>query len=167
MEEKEKKLKTLKAKANLRRTPLAKIADQLTAFFGSAQFLLLNITIFFAWIAINSQVIPGMQVFDPFPYVLLITLVSLEAIFLSIFVLISQNRQTQIEDRREEVELLIALKMEEQNTKILKMLKEIQEKLKIVSSHDKDLHKLSQKVNAETIVNQVDKEIVEEHMVRL
>src|SRR5437879_765041 len=68
------------------------IADRITALSGTMTFLLLNAGVFLAWIVVNT-LFPTALHFDPFPFPFLTMAVSLEAIFLSIFVLVSQNRQ--------------------------------------------------------------------------
>ena len=67
---------------------------------------------FFVWIVINVGLVPGMKAFDPFPFGLLTMVVSLEAIFLSLFVLISQNRQTEREKVRNDIEYEVNIKAE-------------------------------------------------------
>ena len=79
-----------------------RLADSITAFAGSMGFVYLHGLWFAFWIAANAGLLlPFIQPFDPFPYGLLTMLVSLEAIFLSTFILISQNRQALIETYRE------------------------------------------------------------------
>ncbi len=92
-------------------SPLQKIADWIAWFSGSMQFLMLNGLIFIIWISIN--VFPlGILQFDPFPFGLLTMIVSLEAIFLSCFVLISQNRQSEKDHIRSDVEYEVNIKAE-------------------------------------------------------
>ena len=91
-------------------TPLLRIADWIAWFSGSMQFLLLNGAWFVIWISINT--IPGLPQFDPFPFGLLTMIVSLEAIFLSCFVLISQNRQAQKDKVRADIEYDVNIKAE-------------------------------------------------------
>jgi uncharacterized membrane protein len=75
-------------------------ADAMTAFSGSMIFIYLHVVWFGAWLLCNEGVFGKSLVFDPFPFGLLTLIVSLEAIFLSTFVLISQNRQQARADRR-------------------------------------------------------------------
>jgi len=89
---------------------LQRIADWIAWFSGSMQFLILNALIFIVWIGLN--VIPGSTQFDPFPFGLLTMIVSLEAIFLSCFVLISQNRQSEKDHIRSDVEYEVNIKAE-------------------------------------------------------
>jgi CRP/FNR family transcriptional regulator, cyclic AMP receptor protein len=74
-------------------TTVQRIADKAADFSGRISFLLVHIVWFAAWIAVNLELVPGVHPFDPFPFGLLTMVVSLEAIFLSCMVLISQNRQ--------------------------------------------------------------------------
>jgi uncharacterized membrane protein len=89
-----------KAKVDLERSAAEKVADFLTAHFGTVTFLTLNIVWFAFWIPANMGWIPGVPVFDPYPFSFLTTSVSLEAIFLAVIVLISQNREAHITGRR-------------------------------------------------------------------
>jgi uncharacterized membrane protein len=93
-------------------TTVQKIADWIANFSGSLPFLTLNALLFLVWIVLNMNVIPGVAAFDPFPFGLLTMWVSLEAIFLSIFVLISQNRQAEKDRVRADIEYDVNLKAE-------------------------------------------------------
>lgn len=88
-----------------------KVADWIAWFSGSMAFLLLNAVWFIGWIAINTLPL-GLSHFDPFPFGLLTMIVSLEAIFLSCFVLISQNRQAEKDHVRSDVEYEVNIKAE-------------------------------------------------------
>ena len=92
-------------------TPLLRIADWIAWFSGSMQFLLLNGAWFLIWISLNTLPLP-VHAFDPFPFGLLTMIVSLEAIFLSCFVLISQNRQAQKDKVRADIEYDVNIKAE-------------------------------------------------------
>jgi CRP/FNR family transcriptional regulator, cyclic AMP receptor protein len=90
---------------------LQRIADWISWFSGSMSFLFLNAIWFVAWIAINTLPL-GLTQFDPFPFGLLTMIVSLEAIFLSCFVLISQNRQAEKDRVRSDIEYEVNIKAE-------------------------------------------------------
>jgi uncharacterized membrane protein len=94
-------------------------------------FAYVHIVWFVVWILLNTGWF-GLRAFDPFPYGLLTMIVSLEAIFLSTFVLISQNRQAQESERRADLDLHIGLLTEHELTRVLQMLDVIQAKLGIV-----------------------------------
>ena len=83
---------------------MQKSADWIAEFSGSIAFFLINAGFFFVWIIVNTGFVPGVNPFDPFPFGLLTMSVSLEAIFLSIFVLISQNRQAAKDRVRSDIE---------------------------------------------------------------
>ncbi|HRH23858.1 MAG TPA: DUF1003 domain-containing protein [Candidatus Magasanikbacteria bacterium] len=130
-------------------------ADFLTHSFGTVSFLTLNAILFLGWILINSGLIPHVPVFDPYPYGLLTTAVSLEAIFLSVIVLISQNRASEIDELREELDLHINIKAENEITKILNMLDAIQGHLGISSEEDAELKTMKHRTNINRIRNEL------------
>jgi len=90
---------------------LQRIADWISWFSGSMWFLLINAVWFAVWIAVNTMPL-GVPQFDPFPFGLLTMIVSLEAIFLSCFVLISQNRQAEKDRVRSDIEYEVNIKAE-------------------------------------------------------
>ena len=122
--------------------------------------MLLNTYLFFVWITLNIRLIPGLIPFDPFPFGLLTMLVSLEAIFLSIFVLISQNRSAYISTIRDEVHLQINMQSEREVTKILQILGEMRKKLGI-TTEDPELHQMLEHTDAgyieQRIVEQLER----------
>jgi uncharacterized membrane protein len=97
-----------------RRTKVEKAADWIAAFSGSIAFLMIHIVVFAVWILLNVDWLPGWKppMFDPFPFGLLTMVVSLEAIILSVFVLLSQNRQASKERIRGDIEYEVNLKAE-------------------------------------------------------
>ncbi len=113
------------------RTLSDRISDHITDFSGSMAFLLIHAVWFGLWVILNVRAIhiPGISEFDPFPFGLLTMIVSLEAIFLSTFVLISQNRMTQQSEQRAELDLHINLLAEQKATKVLEMLDKIAQHL--------------------------------------
>ncbi len=95
-----------------KRTAIAKAADWIADFSGSIPFLMLHVIGFTAWIVVNLGAVPGLAPFDPYPFGLLTMAVSLEAIVLSVFVLLSQNRQIAKERLRSDIEYDVNLKAE-------------------------------------------------------
>ncbi|OGI97047.1 hypothetical protein A3I84_01890 [Candidatus Nomurabacteria bacterium RIFCSPLOWO2_02_FULL_36_8] len=132
----------------------------MTSSFGSNTFLLFNIFLFVAWILINTNQIKIIPPFDPFPFNLLTTFVSLEAIFLAIFVLISQNRSSKVDDLREETHLQLNLISEKEITKLMKMTALLLEKEGIDLSQDPELKKMIRPVSEEEIEKRLEKEIL-------
>lgn len=95
------------------RTTVARAADWIAEFSGSISFLMIHVVIFAAWILMNvGRGVPGVPMFDPFPFGLLTMSVSLEAIILSVFVLLSQNRQVAKDRVRGDIEYDVNLKAE-------------------------------------------------------
>lgn len=139
--------RSLEAKSLRSRPLLTQIADDLTAVCGSTAFLLLNIFGFAGWILVNTGQIPGIEPFDPFPFGLLTMIVSLEAILLAIFILVSQNRSAHINTLRDEVGMRINLIAEEEITKILKVLAEIRHQVGI-KEDDPELEKMIERIDA-------------------
>jgi len=94
------------------RSHVQKIADWIAEFSGSIPFLVIHIVVFALWLIINTLPIPGIKPFDPYPFGFLTLAVSLEAIFLSVFVLLSQNRIAATERVRADIEYDVNLKAE-------------------------------------------------------
>jgi len=151
---------SMKAKADSKRTFIEKFADFMTKIFGNVQFLILNLAIFFVWILINTNQIKGIPQFDPFPFILLTTIVSLETIFLSIFVLMSQNRNSKLDELREEINLKINIISERENTKLMEMMVLLLNKNSIDLSKDSELKKLLKPISEEEIEKKIEKEIL-------
>lgn len=140
---------------NFEKTPIDTVADFFTNFFGSLWFLIANAVFFIGWIALNTPEF-GFVPFDPYPYGLLTMAVSLEAIFLSILVLMSQNRQSRISEVRQRVNFEVDVLAEAEVTKVLKMLAEIQEHLGI-QKKDPELNRMEKKLDLEKIQIEVEK----------
>lgn len=153
-------LLSIKAKADSNRTMTERLADWMTAYFGSMKFLLLNFFLFTFWIIINTNQVKYISAFDPYPFNLLTNIVSLEAIFLAIFVLISQNRSSKVDDIREEINLQIDLIEEKEITKIMKMLAILLERQGVDISLDSELRKLVKPISEEEIKRKLEKEIL-------
>jgi uncharacterized membrane protein len=153
-------LRSIKAKTDAKRTTVEKLADAMTSSFGSVTFLVLNVILFLAWILINTNKIKGLSPFDPFPFNLLTNIVSLEAIILAIFVLISQNRSIKVDDLREEIHLQVNLISEKEITKIMKMMALMLERQGVDLSQDPELKKMLKPVSEEEIEKRLEKEIL-------
>jgi uncharacterized membrane protein len=150
------KITDLRRKADKKRGLQGKVADFITDFSGSMAFVYIHVAWFGFWILANSGWL-GVPKFDPFPYGLLTLVVSLEAIFLSAFVLISQNRLSDEADQRANLDLQIGLLTEHEMTKVLRMLDEIREHLGISGSDDQDLQELEQEVHPEDVLAEIER----------
>jgi len=139
------------AKAERTRSDL--IAEAIANFCGSMTFVWVHVVFFGVWIIFN--LLPGIRHIDPFPFTFLTLVVSLEAIFLSTFILISQNHDTKISERRNHLDLQINLLSEQENTRMIEMLQAIAEKVGADVKPDPHLQALSEKTEPERLVQQI------------
>jgi uncharacterized membrane protein len=140
------------AKAN--RDLTDRMADIIARFCGSFTFVWVHLIWFGAWVIVND--LPGVPHFDPFPFTFLTLVVSLEAIFLSAFILISQNHETRLGERRNQLDLQINLLTEQENTKMLKLLERIAHKVGASAEDDPTVHVLEQSTRPEKLVEQIE-----------
>ena len=126
----------MQKRERLARSIQDRVADAITGFSGSMAFVYLHSIWFGVWILLNVGIlrIPYLTQFDPYPFGLLTLIVSLEAIFLSTFVLISQNRLAGVSEKRAELDLQIDLLAEQKTAKILQMLDRITEQLNVMDN---------------------------------
>lgn len=148
----------IKAQQAARRTTLQVVADTLNDFASSTPFLFGHVLWFGAWILYNSGAL-GFEPFDPFPFGFLTLVVSLEAIFLSIFVLMSQKRESAIAELREELALQVNLRIEEEVTKTLQLVSGLYTRLGHVVGEDPDLHQMLEPLDVKTIETELLEEI--------
>jgi uncharacterized membrane protein len=132
-----------------------RLADRIAAVAGSMPFALLNACFFAAWILLNSGMgeIPA---FDPYPFGALTVIVSLEAIFLSVFVLMSQNRQSTASDRRASVDMHMNAIAEREITKVLEVLYELRSELLGAKRQDAELVDMMRPTDVQELVDAVE-----------
>jgi len=146
----------LRAQSAVDRTLQDRISDAITTFSGRLSFVYLHAVWFGIWLLLNTGWF-GIRPFDAYPYGLLTMIVSLEAIFLSTFVLISQNRLSAESDRRADLDLHIGLLGEAELTQVLRMLSLIQNHLGIESVNADELADLQTKTTPEDILAEVER----------
>src|SRR4030095_7756460 len=146
----------LRTKAARERGLQSRIADVITSFSGRMIFVYVHIVWFGLWILLNTGHI-GVRVFDPFPYGLLTMIVSLEAIFLSTVVLISQNRLSEEIERRADLDLHIGLLTEHELTRVLQMLDAIQRKMGIDDDEGRELADLEMETKPEDVLAEIER----------
>ncbi len=146
----------LRLKAAQERSWQDRVADAITAYSGRLGFVYAHIVWFGLWILLNTGYL-GMPLFDPFPYGLLTMVVSLEAIFLSTFVLISQNRLSEEVEHRANLGLQIGLLTEHELTRVLQMLDAIQAKLGLKNAGDNELADLEMETRPEDVLAEIDR----------
>jgi uncharacterized membrane protein len=133
------------------------LADRVTDYAGTPQFLIFHVVWFGGWLLFNGRVFDGIEPFDPYPFGFLTFVVSLEAIFLSTFVLIAQSRLQKDADRRAELDLHVNLLAEREATTILKKLVRIEESLGIEAdpAEKKHVRELVQDTNPVDIIKTI------------
>jgi len=115
----------------------------------------LHVVLVAVWIAINLGWIPTVAPFDP-TFVILATVASVEAIFLSTFVLITQNRAAEASDRRDDLDLQINLLAEHEITRLLTLTRAIADRLGIEEAHDPNLSELQKDVAPEAVLDTLE-----------
>jgi uncharacterized membrane protein len=139
------------------RTPADRVSDALTRATGSAPFVVLHAIGFSAWILTNIGAIPHVTPFDPYPFSFLTLVVSLEAIFLSVFVLMSQNRMTRHADKRAHLDLQVDLLAERELTLMLHMLRGLCEKEGVCTDkYQADLRELLEETDVHALATALD-----------
>jgi len=151
-------IESFEARKLKKRPFVIKLADFLTSVFGSITFFLLNATLFTFWILANLGKIPAITPFDPYPFILLTMIVSLEAIFLSIIVLMSQNRQSFISTIREEMDMQVNLIAEREITKVLEILQKLAQAQKI-KLNDPELDEMLKRTDVSYIERSLEKQL--------
>jgi len=152
-------VQSFEAKEMKKRPFIIKMADRLTSFFGSVWFLTFNLVLFLFWIIANLGYINGIQIFDPFPFFFLTTGVSLEAIMLTIVVLVSQQRQSQVGKIREELDMQVNRIAEKEITKALFILKKIAEKQEIKLDNDIELEEMLKGIEVSYIERKLEEQL--------
>jgi uncharacterized membrane protein len=132
------------------------ISAAITNVAGSASAILIHLIWFALWILINVHAVSGVTAFDPFPFGFLTMIVSLEAIFLTLFVLISQNRMSLEADRRARLDLEINILAERETTMILRMLNEISRHLEINDGARTELEELLKETRIDELAQKLD-----------
>ncbi len=139
-----------------KRTRADRIAGAIAHFCGSMTFVVIHVLVFAAWILFN--IVPGFWHFDPYPFTFLTLVVSLEAIFLSTFILMSQNYDMRISERRNQLDLQINLLSEQESTKMLQMLERIAIKVGVHEHADPQVRALEEATRPEALIEQIEEE---------
>jgi uncharacterized membrane protein len=159
MEENVRVIKAWEESALDARSRAERFSEWITSTAGRGPVLFAHLVWFLAWTAVNLDFVPGVRPFDPFPFPLLTTMVSLEAIFLALFVLASQNRLAMQADKRAHLDLQIDLLAEREMTAVLQLLQNIATHLGVAHevgslqiqelAKETDVHELTSKLDDE------------------
>jgi len=135
------------------RTFADRVAEAVARFCGQMSFVWIHAALFALWIGWNTL---SSRRFDPYPFTFLTLCVSLEAIFLSAFILIAQNYEMRLTERRTQLDLQINLLSEQENTKMLVLLQAIARKMGALEEDDPAIAALAEAVRPETISQEIE-----------
>ena len=150
--------RAIKAEHSSNRSKMEVIADRMIGVASSTWFLIAHALAFLVWFLINAP-LPGMPQFDPYPFGMLTTIVSLEAIFLAIFVLMTQSRESKIGELREELTLQVNLRIEEEVTKTLHLVAGLYSRLNLQLAEDAELRSMLEPLDPRAIESDLAEQI--------
>src|SRR5580693_9516337 len=153
-----KAISDLEHSALAQRSLSARIGDAIASHAGKMWFVIFHVLWFSLWLWLNSES-RSRFAFDPFPYQLLSTVVSLESIFLSLFILMSQNRSNVQADQRNHLDLQINLLSEEENTKMLQMLQAICEHHRVAIGKDAETTAMAQRTEISDVLSELQEHL--------
>jgi uncharacterized membrane protein len=132
-----------------------RIADAVTKFTGSMRFVYIHLVVFGTWILINLGWLPILPKFDP-SFVVLAMVASVEAIFLSTFVLLSQNRMSALADKRADLDLQVSLLAEHEITRLITLVAAMAEQMGIEEAQDPEISELARDVHPEKVIETME-----------
>jgi uncharacterized membrane protein len=153
-----KAISELEHSALAKRSLSARLGDVIATHAGKMWFVIFHACWFSVWLWLNSES-SSRFAFDPFPFQLLSTIVSLESIFLSLFILMSQNRSSIQADQRNHLDLQINLLSEEENTKMLQMLKAICEHHKLAIGKDPEIMAMTRRTEISEVLSELQEHL--------
>lgn len=154
----EKNIRTImriRRQAHLSSNVEERISVKISGFAGHLRFLIIHLVIIALYVLLNSGIF-GIKPFDPYPFGLLVGVLTVEVLFLSTFILISQNRQQKEADQRADLDLQMSLLNQYELTRALRMLDAIQDKLGIPNDDDIELRELEEDVSPEDVLLEMD-----------
>ncbi len=144
------------------RTLSERASDRIAGFAGSMFFVLMHVLLVFFWVLTNLNRIPWIPRFDPYPFSLLGMIVAVEAVVLSSFILMRQNRMAKRGERRDHLNLQVDLIAEKEITKLLQMVQAICGHLGLKQiAEDKEVEEFSQKTSVETLTQSLEDKLPE------
>jgi uncharacterized membrane protein len=158
--------KNVRAIAELERTALHersaadRVGDAIAHTTGSAPFAVVHLAWFGSWVLLNTGRFPGITPFDPYPFSFLTLVVSLEAIFLSVFVLMSQNRMTRHAEKRAHLDLQVNLLAEQELTALLELQRAVCHKLGIdITTLSEDARRLMEETDVHRLAATLERKL--------
>ena len=138
------------------RSSQERAADRITRFIGTMSFVYIHIVLFGGWLILNGLQIGGLPQWDPYPFSMLAVLATIEAIFLSTFVLISQNRQSAMAVKRSHLDLQVSLLSEHEVTQLIGMVEAIASHLNVEEAQMPEVKELKRDVRPEVVLETID-----------
>jgi uncharacterized membrane protein len=132
-----------------------RLANTITRFAGSMRFVYAHALVYGLWIVGNLGVVPGVRPWDP-TFVILAMIASVEAIFLSTFILITQNRMAAAADRRAELDVQISLLAEAEITKLIEMVAQIAERMNVPGAKEEEVEEMKRRVEPEAVLDAIE-----------
>jgi uncharacterized membrane protein len=150
----------LEAEALQGRTAIERASDSIVKLTGSLTFLLLQALLLLVWIAVNLHLIRGVKAFDPFPFGILALVVAGESVFLTTFVLISQNRMGRQSERRSHLDLQVSMLAEQELTTALQMLQKLCQHAGVdVKADSQQVQGFSKTTDVEKLANELEEKL--------
>lgn len=155
------KVVQLEAEQEKQVAPANRLSEAIARFAGTNTFVAVHLICVGLWLAINSGVF--IEPFDPYPFVFLGVLLALEAVLLASFVLIRQNRMSQMADHRAHLDLQINLLAEKETTKVLQLLQRMSREMGIEHSvTDQETKELSKDTEVEDVARDLKENLAED-----
>jgi len=132
-----------------------RLASAITRFAGSMRFVYAHALVYGTWIVANLGWIPGVRPWDP-TFVVLAMIASVEAIFLSTFILITQNRMAATADRRAELDVQISLLAEAEITKLVELVAQIAERMNVPGAEEEEVEEMKRRVAPEAVLDAIE-----------
>jgi uncharacterized membrane protein len=132
-----------------------RVAGVITRFSGTMRFVYAHVLVYGFWILANVGLVPGVPKFDP-SFVILAMVASVEAIFLSTFILITQNRMSAAADKRAELDLQISLLAEHEVTKLAALVSAIADRMGIQTEVDPEVEEIKEDVAPEAVLDEIE-----------
>lgn len=152
----------VRAEMTKRRGPVGGLIDNIGRWLAHPPFFIGLLLVHLLWVLLNVRLIPGLEPFDPYPFVFLATIASVEAPFIALLVLMRQHRDERVAELREEVDLQVSLHLERELTAGLRMLREIQQSLKVQTSvNDETLEHMRKPLDPEHLLDHLEKHLDE------
>jgi uncharacterized membrane protein len=153
----------LEAEALDRRTAAERASDGIVKSIGSTPFRLLHVLLVGIWSTVNLNFIPGVKAFDPFPFGILALLLAAESVFLTIFVLISQNRMAREAERRSHLDLQVGMLAEQELTVMLQMLEKLYQHAGVdVRSSTQEVQGFSETTDVQKLASELKEKLPEQ-----